>query len=303
MAWCKITIPPILLLMFFFQALHPCYKDLLEQFCSQYKSLESASLNSIVADIGCHDKFKLVGSDNKISPAGKRPCAAIVALNMDKQEKEWNNPFEWLSTLKVNSLKKQWTQALAGNVIYPICHYVNNRYVLENCPLLKDLNLKLVHGPPPAATPPATTPAPAAPAASPSGRFAMADNSSAANLTHQTSAPSGLVATLAEEEFASDEIFFGRGVRGVLTIPCLLRVTLTMMFLFTLFAFVLLLNISHLQRPLFLIQPRVLPRITCTLNWASTPIAYSVLQMSLGYHCTHDACLNSPWLQPPFYGC
>jgi hypothetical protein len=49
MAPCKITIPPILLVMFFLWAMHPRYKDLLEQFSSQYKSLESASLDSKVS--------------------------------------------------------------------------------------------------------------------------------------------------------------------------------------------------------------------------------------------------------------
>jgi hypothetical protein len=70
MVRCKITIPPILLVMFYLWALYPCYKDLLKLFCSGYKSLESASLDSIVVDVLYHDKFKLVGSDNKKSPAG-----------------------------------------------------------------------------------------------------------------------------------------------------------------------------------------------------------------------------------------
>jgi hypothetical protein len=88
MAQCKITILLILLVMFFLWALHPWYKDLLKQFCSQYKSLESASLDSIVADVCYHDEFKLVGSDTKKSPAGKAPLAATAATNVDKQGKE-----------------------------------------------------------------------------------------------------------------------------------------------------------------------------------------------------------------------
>ncbi len=39
MAQCKIVIPPILMVMFFFCLLHSCYNDLLEQFWSCYKSL------------------------------------------------------------------------------------------------------------------------------------------------------------------------------------------------------------------------------------------------------------------------
>jgi hypothetical protein len=129
MAQCKITIPPILLVMFFLWSLHPCYEALLKQLHSWYKSLESASLDSIVADIRYHDKFNLVGLDNKKSPAGKTPRADTAATNVDKQGKEWNNPLEWLSTLQANSFKKWQKQALAGNGICPICHRVDNRQI------------------------------------------------------------------------------------------------------------------------------------------------------------------------------
>ncbi len=99
--------------------------------------------------------------------------------------------FEWLSTLQVNSLKKRWKHVLAGNRICPLCHCVDDKHVPENCRLLKDLNLKLICGPPPTAALPATTPAPGALAASPSGHLAMADGFSAVDLTGQATAPSG----------------------------------------------------------------------------------------------------------------
>ncbi len=106
MARCKVTISPILLVIFFLWAMHPHYKDLLKQVCSRYKSFESASLDSIVAVVCYHDKFKLVGLDNKKSPAGKAPRAATAATNVVKQGKEWNKLFELLYTLQINSLKK-----------------------------------------------------------------------------------------------------------------------------------------------------------------------------------------------------
>jgi hypothetical protein len=150
---------------------------------------------------------------------------------------------------------------------------VDNRHVPANCPLLSDLNLNLVCGPPPAATPPGTTPAPGAPVASSSGRLAMADNSSAANLTGQTTAPSGLVAALAEEEFASDKEFCMEGYESGLDYTAPSAGNSNNNVLFTFLAFVPLLNISHAQWPLFLIQPCVLRQIPCTLHRASTPIA------------------------------
>jgi hypothetical protein len=90
---CKIILPPVLMVMFFPRSLHSFYGDLLEQFCSCYKSLEGASLNSIVADEHYHDEFKLVGSNKKL-PAGKGPkaAAATTSLAVDKPGKEWCNP-------------------------------------------------------------------------------------------------------------------------------------------------------------------------------------------------------------------
>ncbi len=84
-----------------------------------------------------------------------------------------------------------------------------------NCPLLKDLNLKLVNGPPtplapasadsPAPAPVASPPAASPPAASPGGRVASADTpvSSGSGAT-----PSGLIATVEEDEYRSDEDMF-----------------------------------------------------------------------------------------------
>jgi hypothetical protein len=94
MAQCKIVIPPILMVMFFLCSLHPCYDDLLEQFCSRYKSLDGASLDSIVADVWYHNEFKLVGLDKKLPP-GRNPWAAAASAPpaSDWQGKEWNNPY------------------------------------------------------------------------------------------------------------------------------------------------------------------------------------------------------------------
>jgi hypothetical protein len=65
---CKIVIPLILLVMFFLFALHGRYTDLLEQFCSRFKVLRDASINSVVEYVRCHDSFTLAGP--KKSPVG-----------------------------------------------------------------------------------------------------------------------------------------------------------------------------------------------------------------------------------------
>jgi hypothetical protein len=79
----------------FFCSLHSCYDDLLEQFQSRYKSLEGASLDSIVVDIRYHNEFEFVGSVKKaLAPKGPKAMAAAAPPHVDKQGKEWNNPYE-----------------------------------------------------------------------------------------------------------------------------------------------------------------------------------------------------------------
>jgi hypothetical protein len=100
MSPCKIILPSVLMVMFFLCSLRSCYNNLLVQFCSRYKSLEGASLDSIVADVRYHNEFKLVGS-NKIVPAGKGPKAAAATTSsaVDKQGKEWRNPYNIRNSL------------------------------------------------------------------------------------------------------------------------------------------------------------------------------------------------------------
>jgi hypothetical protein len=71
--------------------------------------------------------------------------------------------------------------------------------------LLAELNLKLIRATPPAAGPPAAAPALAA-SPSPGGRSAVADEASESGSTGSAHAPSGLVATVAEE-YDSDNTF------------------------------------------------------------------------------------------------
>ena len=206
MTRCKVVIPPLLLVMIFIRALHSRYSDILDQFRSRYKDLEAATVDSVVADVKYHDEFQLV--DPKTKPPRKGgPGASAVAI--DKSGKEWSNPFEWISSFSVKSIKTRWDRALAGTGICPICHRAEKPWhVPANCPLLKDLNLKLVHGPPPTPAPapagsPAPAPAPAAASPSPGGRVASADSS-----THGAAAPSGLTAAVEEDEYSSDEDLF-----------------------------------------------------------------------------------------------
>ncbi len=192
--------------MSFLWSLPRRYEDLLDQFCSCYKDLESASIDSIVADIRFHDEFKVVELDKK-PPAGKLPCAATASTNTDRQGKAWNNPFEWLAQLHINSMKKRWKRVLVGSGICLICNREGDehKHVPAICPLLKELNLKLIQGPPTTPTSPANAPAPGPAVANPGGRSAMTDDTSAMGSSGSGNVLSGLMATLAEEDFPLDD--------------------------------------------------------------------------------------------------
>jgi hypothetical protein len=48
---CKVVIPPLLLVMIYIRALHTRYSDILNQFHSRYKDLDSVKVDSVVADV------------------------------------------------------------------------------------------------------------------------------------------------------------------------------------------------------------------------------------------------------------
>jgi hypothetical protein len=215
MARCKIVIPPILMVMFFLRSLHPHHDDLLKQFCSCYKYLNSASLDSIVADVWYHDEFKLVGLDKK-SPPGRNPWAAAASASpaVDQQGKQWNNPYKWLSKLNIDSVKQRWKRSLVGNGFCPICHHDTDKHAPASCPLLAELNLKLIQVSPPDADPLAAAPAPAA-SPSPGGRSAVADEAPVLGLTGSANALSSLVATVMEEYDSDNNLLWDSDEIGV----------------------------------------------------------------------------------------
>jgi hypothetical protein len=120
MSRCRIMLPQILLAMLFLRALHVRYTDLLDQFCSCFKALEDASLDSMVEDIYYHKSFTLTGPKKSPPPPGSWVPKASVA-NVDKQGNKCANPFEWLSKYDEKKIKTRWTGALAGIGICPIC--------------------------------------------------------------------------------------------------------------------------------------------------------------------------------------
>jgi hypothetical protein len=96
--------------------------------------------------------------------------------------------------------------------ICPICHHDGKPWhIPAHFPLLKELNLKLIHGPPSSSAPaPAQAPAPAAPtpAPSPGGRAAATDGFTSIVSSSSGIAPCGMTAALdTVVEYDSDEDF------------------------------------------------------------------------------------------------
>jgi hypothetical protein len=106
MSRCKIVIPPLLIVMFFLCSLHSRYSPLLDQFHSCACSLEKVSLDS-------NDEFNVVGKkDNKPAKGPKASAAAAAPAStpsktVNRDGKVWNNPFEWLAKIKIDSVKRR----------------------------------------------------------------------------------------------------------------------------------------------------------------------------------------------------
>jgi hypothetical protein len=100
---------------------------------------------------------------------------------------------------------------MSGNGTCPMCHREQPKHVLKDCPLLKLLNLKLIHVAPaaskPTPAPVASTPAAASP--SPGGHVATADLPPLSGSTGSANAPSGLTACTLDisEDFNPDDNF------------------------------------------------------------------------------------------------
>ncbi len=140
--------------------------------------------------------------------------ASAATANMDKDGRVWQYPFEWLNqAYGKNGVKTYWTRALAGNSICPVCHKLATPHLPPACPLLKELNLKLICGPAPsskATLAPAPTATAPAPSPIPGGNPAVAQLTSGFTTLGSTMAPSGLMASVAVD-YKSDDSFCWEG--------------------------------------------------------------------------------------------
>jgi hypothetical protein len=220
LARCKVIIPSLLLVMLFLRALHGRYSSIMEQFCTRFKPIETATIDSIVSNVIYNDGFQVVdhsknGTSGSVPP--HVPAAAAANTNSDQNGKVWQNPFEWLAKYGKKGIKSRWSRALTGKGICPICHRDELPcHVLAQCPLLAELHLKLILCPPVAA-PSAPGPAPSpALAPTPGGRAAAAGASSTLTPLASSIPPSGLMVAVAPSpapagDYESDEEFHWDG--------------------------------------------------------------------------------------------
>jgi hypothetical protein len=151
---CKVLIAQILLVMLFLHAIHSPYLDLLDQFCSRFKSIELANINLIVDDIVYHKGFTVHEQKPAKSPSPASSSAprgpAAASANTDQIGTVWQTPLEWLSkAVSKKAIKTRWMRSLAGTGICPICHCEDKPWhVSTKCPLLKELNLQFKVAPP-----------------------------------------------------------------------------------------------------------------------------------------------------------
>ncbi len=76
-------LPPFHLVVLFLCALHSGYSAILDKFCSQYKVLKTATIDSVVNDVQYHDGFQLVSFDKKASGAPAPKADAETVANVD----------------------------------------------------------------------------------------------------------------------------------------------------------------------------------------------------------------------------
>jgi hypothetical protein len=95
--------------MLFLRALHGWYKEIVNQFWTRFKLIETATLDLIVSDVTYHDGFQVVDHSKKGTPwsgSGPHAPAAVSAnTNSDCHGKVWQSPFEWLAQYGIKGIK------------------------------------------------------------------------------------------------------------------------------------------------------------------------------------------------------
>jgi hypothetical protein len=98
LARCKVVIiPSILLVMLFLRALHVWYDEIVNQFWTRFRPIETATLDMIVSDVTYHDGFQVVNHSKKGKPGSgsepRMPATASANTNSIRNSKVLQSPF------------------------------------------------------------------------------------------------------------------------------------------------------------------------------------------------------------------
>jgi hypothetical protein len=192
----SVAIPQILQVMLFLRALHSRYQDLLNQFASKQKDLSVATIDSVVADAKFMDEFVAVGANGKAaspSPFPRSPAAASALT--DREGKEHRSPWEWLASYDSPGILSRWRRSLRGGFYCAFCHSKEKHHPLK-CPMLAELNLKLIEVGGPTGGAVAGPKSPASGTSPTPGAQAAAVGSPPASGSESPPAPAGMTATV-----------------------------------------------------------------------------------------------------------
>jgi hypothetical protein len=87
---CKVVIPPLLLVILFRWGLHGHYADIVEKFCSCFKSIKMATVDSIMSDVAFHDIFTLVETKKCKLVGGSASTLHVSAVAAAKANHQGN---------------------------------------------------------------------------------------------------------------------------------------------------------------------------------------------------------------------
>jgi hypothetical protein len=90
------------------------------------------------------DEFVVVGGKHKPGAQNPSSCSpAEASVAMDKEGKQFCNPFEWLATYQPTYVATRWRCSLRGDFYCAICNGKEKHHPTK-CPLLSKLGLKLI---------------------------------------------------------------------------------------------------------------------------------------------------------------
>ena len=188
---------------FMLRALLSTYHGVVQDFRLGRHSLSTATLQSVVDQCAAYDKDPWKGPVGKEGKQHRNPSASVAGSTNDR-----SNPYDALTKCSFGSHISKWRNACKDTSDFcMICHNTSNKggHHSKDCPILKQIGLKLVKRPPADGNDPASrvgeSPAPApSPVPNPPAPAPASDGGS-------TTTPGAFTAATEQESYDSGEEF------------------------------------------------------------------------------------------------